>query len=773
MYRVYDIDIDVDRGCLIRQGEERHLRRRSFQVLAYLVVNHNRLVSKEELFTALWPDTAVTDDVLVQCIKDIRRALKDDPHHPRFIKTVPRSGYRFIGPVDESGFVPEYTEEITRVEFEIEEEIDQVPVQRAATTLSPGSRNPRRILTAVGASLLIISTAGVIYFGLPQTASRADIKLPKIEGRQPVAVMFFENTSGDKELDWLREGLADMLITNLSRSERLTVLSRQQLAAMLERTGSNTSQATIGFDAALEIAGRSGAEAVVSGGFARFGEKVRIEVQVHDTATGSLKAAESLTVERLDDILSQIDILSLKIARGLNADAPAPDLGLASSMTDDLEAYRYYSLGVAKAHALENKEAVDLLSSAVRLDPEFAMAHARIGYAYAVTWGLPDEGKPHLEKAFSLSSRTTARDRQNIAAWYAIANRDYPAAIQTYREIIRQYPLETEGYWRLARLLSGEGHTDEAIDVARQGLAADPESKDLYNILGSLLSSVGKHQEAIAAHQRYLALAPSEPNSSDSLGLTYQWAGDRDRALENFSRALEINPKFEIAMIHLAYCQIRRGEYRAAMGTLGRYQSLDLKPSERSRAFDAMSYIYFQLGNFEAAENAATRHHALSPNGPPWAAYAIAIQRKNIDRAKKLESDVTALWNLSERGSRGSPRFLLYFKGMVALNNGGDEEALGHFRDALGHRPPTWHFEDFEDCLGRAYLKLGRYDEAIAEFERILSLSPNYPRARLQIARALRAKNLTDEARHSYQQFLAEWKYADANIPDVVEARSF
>ena len=76
-----------------------------------------RLVTKDELFTDVWPDTAVTDDVLVQVVKELRRTLGDDPHHPQFIKTVPKAGYRFICEVNESSL--SITEEITRVEFEI------------------------------------------------------------------------------------------------------------------------------------------------------------------------------------------------------------------------------------------------------------------------------------------------------------------------------------------------------------------------------------------------------------------------------------------------------------------------------------------------------------------------------------------------------------------------------------------------------------------------------------------------------------------------------
>ena len=85
--------LDLDRGCLLRDGNEIALRPKTFAVLQYLVENSGRLVSKDELFAAVWPNLAVTDDALVQSIGELRRALGEDG--PRLIKTIPRRGYRF------------------------------------------------------------------------------------------------------------------------------------------------------------------------------------------------------------------------------------------------------------------------------------------------------------------------------------------------------------------------------------------------------------------------------------------------------------------------------------------------------------------------------------------------------------------------------------------------------------------------------------------------------------------------------------------------------
>src|SRR5215469_13294372 len=99
IYRFDQIEVDPRLGCLKREGQEQHLRQQSFHLLLYMVERRDRLISKEELVENFWQGSAVTDNAVVQCIKEIRKVLGDDPHVPRFIKTIHKSGYRFIAPV--------------------------------------------------------------------------------------------------------------------------------------------------------------------------------------------------------------------------------------------------------------------------------------------------------------------------------------------------------------------------------------------------------------------------------------------------------------------------------------------------------------------------------------------------------------------------------------------------------------------------------------------------------------------------------------------------
>ena len=249
VYRVGEFEVDTSKGCLRHSDGEIHLRQKSFQVLVFLLEQRERLVSCDKLHDRVWADAAVTPDTLVQSIVEIRKALGDDPQAPQFIKTIPKVGYRFVGPVA----VADGTE-------------DRLGGRRQTRSrwVTP--------LPLVGIALVL---AGLVWW---QAVGRQENRtgfLTGTENRRPVLVSFFQNLSGDPELDWMEHGLADMLITGLSRAEDLSVFSRERLDTLLERRGAdaveNESLAT-----ALELGRSAGAEVVVVGSFSRLGESIRV-----------------------------------------------------------------------------------------------------------------------------------------------------------------------------------------------------------------------------------------------------------------------------------------------------------------------------------------------------------------------------------------------------------------------------------------------------------------------------------------------------------------
>lgn len=784
IYRIADVEVDTVQGCVRREGAELHLRHKTFQVLLYLLEQRHRLVTKEELWESIWQGTAVTDDALTRCVMDIRKALGDDARQQRFLKTVSKAGYRFVGPVEEEFPQPALAvveTEITTFEVEVEE-IDpptqsQVFERRLrqdapARALPPAKSRFRYQRIVLGVALIVILVGVYVGYRLSRPAPTLDLTLAHASGKKSVAVMYLNNQSNTPELDWLREGLADMLINNLSRSKKLPVLNRQHLHLVLERTGYKPGD-NITLQKALEIAGQIQAEVIVLGSFAKLDESIRIDLQLYDGRNGELLSTERLVADKQAQILAQVDLLSLKIANQLGAspETETPD-SIARTMTNSLEAYRYYSLALENAQGLDNTAAVELLKKAIALDTEFAMAYARIGYAYGITWGQEVKARPYLEKAFQLPNRLSDKDKLHLTAWYAITNLDWAGAIQTTREITANYPLEVEAYSQLGRLLHGEAQYDEAIEVLKSGLAVDPQAKDLHNALGLVYSEMGRHNEAIASHQRYVALAAPLPNAHDSLGMSYQWAGQYEEAVNEYNRALALNPDFDVARVHLANTYYQQGRYQAAIQQFSRYIEIAPSDLERGRGYDSLALIAWRKRAYRQAEQAsqtASRHiKHLS-----WMQVIMVADQGRFHTAEEMSQRyLEQRTNIGGgRGRRVTLREYHCLRGYIALKRGQTDAAIESFKEATRQRPLIWEADPKEDCLANAYLELGRLDEAIVEYKRILKLNSNYPLVHYHLAKAYERQGQVELARTEYKEFLRVWSNADPDIPEIILTR--
>jgi len=779
VYRVGEIEVDESLGCIKRNGEESYVRPKVFQLLLFLLEHRHRIVGKEELIESIWGATAVSDDALVQLMKEVRRALGDDPRRPQFIKTFPKMGYRFIGPAQEQlvgGAATVETREITTVEIEYEEESagpDQPEPIRLALSAQRSNgwdRTRTTLVLALGAVIVLIIS--VVAFLKPRYGAHplGEVTLPQAPGKKPLAVMYFENQSGGADLDWLREGLADILITDLSRSKRLTVLGRQQLHLLLERTGHKQTD-TIRLDEAIDIGRQTRAEAVVMGSFARLGDKFHINVQLYDSQSGELLAAERVTLDKPDQVLSQASLLSLKLASRLGA---APDdqeakTSLADVVTNNLDAYRCYSLAVEKVEAYHTAEAIALWEKAIALDPQFAMAYARIGYTYTlIRVNEAERGMPYLQKAFQLSERLTEKDRLYISSWYALANGDASNGIRLLGEIINQYPQEVEAYLRLGYQFYYAERAEEAIAVYKQGLLVDGDAKDIYNALGFSCLALGRYDEAIAAHAHYVELAPAEPNAHDSLGLTYIESGRCEAAIAEFEQALRLNPSFHFAHLHLGDVCFRLGRRQAALAHYRRF--LELAPSDwdRSVGCHRLVLLHLKTGDLPGAEAAARQEqrHKTDLGG----GFLVALARGDL---RAIESSKEQLLGSSPgpRHSQLQSKMELFLRGCYALKVGAAAQAIEQFKEAVRHQPMQWNVDGVEDCLANAYLELGQLDEAILEYNRLLGINPQCPLAHFHLAQAYERKGESAFALSEYERFLQEWKDADTDLLEVVTAR--
>ena len=208
-YRFGEFVLNLDRGCLQKAGADLALRPKSFDVLRYLVERAGRLVSKDEVVGAVWPNVIVSDDALTQCIRDIRKVLSDDGE--RFIRTVQRRGYMFA-----AAAIP-----LTAAAGPDVPQPDRAPADGAGANLkgwSAAIAGDRRGRTAALAVLALLVAGAIAVWAL----GWLDPQPPATDTRLTIAVLPFANQGEE----WLGDGIAEDVMTAVSRFRDLTVIGR-------------------------------------------------------------------------------------------------------------------------------------------------------------------------------------------------------------------------------------------------------------------------------------------------------------------------------------------------------------------------------------------------------------------------------------------------------------------------------------------------------------------------------------------------------------------
>jgi tetratricopeptide (TPR) repeat protein len=293
----------------------------------------------------------------------------------------------------------------------------------------------------------------------------------------------------------------------------------------------------------------------------------------------------------------------------------------------------------------------------------------------------------------------------------------------------------------------------------------------LYNVLGICFLGLHKYNDAIAAHTRYLELSPKESNAHDSLGMSYQQAGRYRDAIAEYNSALLLDPSFEPAIIHLGDTYSQQGRYRDGIREYQRYIHVTRSNAARAVAYGNIAQLCRKQIHFALGELAAEREASYEP-GAVWNSLMFALDRGDTVKATHLRQRLFQDSPYPERGVRNEMRSHDYYLGTLALKNNQVPEALIYFKQALSHLPPSSGLDLYEDCLANAYLELGQLDDAINEYQRILSFNPNYPLAQYHLAVAYERKRDVRSAQLAYCRFLNSWKDADPDIPEIAAANS-
>lgn len=439
------------------RGKTVHLRHQSAQVLAVLATQPGQVVARDTLLDEVWPETATTDDSLVQCIADIRRALGRDA-----VQTFPKKGYC----------------------------LRATEGRPAATTSGYGSRGHRTILMAL--SLVLVAALSLRTVGTA-TDDDAAIVPPPVASEFTLAVLPFANLGGDPDLRFFSDGLSEDLVTDLSKVTRLTVIS--------PHSSFDYRDAERGF---RPIAEDLGARYLVRGTVRHDGARVRINVSLVDPEGGQTLWAERYDRNRADPFGVQEDV-AREIARALSL-----ELGADPQPASRIEADAYYmllrGLQPLRARTLQgNLEARGYFRKALELDPQYARAHANIAVTYGrevMFAGESGVGQAAIQRGLEAAVTAIQLDPAIPSAYFALgvlnlAIGEHDNALAAVRHAIRLDSNYSDAYALLAEIAVQGGDLGEALDAIRRAKLLHPHHPFSYDwVEGHILFQSERYEDA-------------------------------------------------------------------------------------------------------------------------------------------------------------------------------------------------------------------------------------------------------------------------------------
>jgi TolB-like protein/DNA-binding winged helix-turn-helix (wHTH) protein len=473
--------LDFDRGSLLLDENEIALRPKTFGVLQFLVENSGRLVSKDELFAAVWPSIAVTDDVLVQSIGELRRALGENG--PRLIKTIPRRGYRFESSVTADPVSVGVRPAVTPPD-------DVHPPRpgkfRTANRLPRVlSNRPRRSFAALVLTGLL-AVAG-LWVGRSSEWFQGSLRSgegTEISANPAIAVLPFQNESGDPTREYFADGLTQDVIDALGRFSELTVMSWN--AVMPYRSTSLSPG---------EIARKLAVRYQMEGGVRQTGDRVRVTAQLVDKDGRVLWSARFDAA--LADLFSLQDRLTAQIAQALAVRVTQIEQRRVSAKpTKNLEAYDYVLRARPAVQHPTRGNIVDArtaLRRAIALDPNYAAAYAALAETFftSVSMGWAESPTDFIRRGEEMADKALSIDDTEVRARIVLGRIDifyrrYQQARVEMDRAIAVNPNDAHALAGRGNALMWLGQTDAAIEDLEQAQRIDPEQNPMDRFALSL-----------------------------------------------------------------------------------------------------------------------------------------------------------------------------------------------------------------------------------------------------------------------------------------------
>ncbi|UCC38338.1 MAG: protein kinase [Candidatus Aminicenantes bacterium] len=720
----------------------------------------------------------------------------------------------------------EVRSELSRIEAGIPSTEREVPKRKPLTS--------KEITVTFGLKKLFIPAFAILALAiiaivLWQLLSKKEA-IPAPSGKPSLAVMYFENNTGDENFDHWRKALSDLLIADLSQSKYLNVVRGDRLFNILNQLGQLEAK-SYSSDVLRQVAARGKATHILQGNYTKAGETFRINIMLHVAGTEQLIGSEGIEGTGETSIFSMVDELTKRIKTHLEISAAeiASDIDkeIGKITTNSPEAFKFYSEGRKYHNLADDRQGIRLMEKAVALDPEFAMAYRSMAMGYSnLRYGA--KYREYIQKAFELSNRISDRERYQIqGAFYTQSEETYDKAIEAYSKLLELYPDDRIANTNLGIVYSNIEEWDKSIERYKVSIQNKDETyfpyfnitlpymaKGMYDKTTEILEYyVNKFSDNIYIRtglalnyfiQKKYELGLAEGNKVFSLNpthfLNFWIRGDFYRYEENFERAEEEYEKMlkteepaahNMGRQRLVALYLSEGKFEKskdqARGGIELAQNLG-ETGWESRFRNLLSYIHVRLGNLEEALEELDKAWSLSVERKNLLGQRFALfgkgraytEMKSITEAQRVADE---LKELIQKGLNKKEMRLYYnLIGRIALETKDIPRAIEEFKKAIALLPYESNFSDshavFIDSLALTYYRAKNLEKAQEEYEKIISLTVGryffgdiHAKAFYMLGKIYEQNGLKDKAKEHYEKFLNLWKNADPGIVEVEDAQ--